>query len=78
MLTALLDAWIRGAISKPELFQILQGDELIDPAKSFADHEEEIASEVPPQPTAAELAAALGQQAAQAAPGAVGAGAQPA
>lgn len=44
-LTALLDAWTRGALSKRELFARFQEAEVVDPSKSFEDHEEELASE---------------------------------
>lgn len=44
-LTALLDAWERGALSKQELYARFQEAEVVDPAKSFEDHEEELASE---------------------------------
>lgn len=44
-LTALLSAWTTGAISKRELFAKLQQHEIVDPAKSFEDHEEEIENE---------------------------------
>lgn len=44
-LTALVGAWLNGAITKQELFAKLQQAEIVDPAKSFEDHEEEIAGE---------------------------------
>lgn len=44
-LTALVGAWLNGAITKQELFAKLQQAEVVDPAKSFKDHEEEIAGE---------------------------------
>jgi hypothetical protein len=47
-LQALLLAWQGGAISKRELFARFQEAEVVDPAKSFEDHEEEIAEEGPP------------------------------
>lgn len=44
-LTALMAAWQAGAISKRVLFAKLQAGDVIDPSKSFDDHEEEIAEE---------------------------------
>ncbi|WP_404415518.1 DUF4055 domain-containing protein [Brevundimonas vesicularis] len=44
-LEALLKAWQSGAISKRELFAKLQQGEIVDPAKSYEDHEEEVAEE---------------------------------
>lgn len=38
MLAQLLDAWIKGALTEQELFEILQVNEIIDPAKSFEEH----------------------------------------
>ncbi len=46
-LEALLKAWQGGALSKRELFARFQEAEVVDPAKSFEDHEEEIAGEGP-------------------------------
>ncbi len=44
-LTALISAWTSGAISKRELFAKLQQHEVVDPAKSYDDHEEEVAED---------------------------------
>lgn len=44
-LTALLDAWQRGAITKQDLFAKLQAGEVIDGSKTFDEHEEELALE---------------------------------
>lgn len=44
-LDALMRAWMQGGISKRELFTQLQAGEIVDPAKTYEDHEEEIAEE---------------------------------
>lgn len=41
-LTALLAAWQSGAITLEDLFENLQRAEIVDPAKSFEDHREEL------------------------------------
>lgn len=61
-LTALLDAWERGALSKQELFARFQEAEVVDPAKSFEDHEEELASEEAGDSEEDELAALGGSR----------------
>lgn len=44
-LTALLAAWQSGAITLEDLFENLQRAEIVDPAKSFEDHREELDAE---------------------------------
>lgn len=44
-LTALLGAWQSGAITLLDLFENLQRAEIVDPAKSFDDHKEQLAEE---------------------------------
>lgn len=44
-LTALLSAWQSGAITLEDLFENLQRAEIVDPAKSFDDHRDELAEE---------------------------------
>lgn len=44
-LTALLSAWQSGAITLEDLFENLQRAEIVDPAKSFDDHREQLAEE---------------------------------
>jgi len=44
-LTALLAAWRSGAISLEDLFENLQRAEIVDPAKSFEDHREQLEAE---------------------------------
>jgi len=44
-LTALLAAWQSGAITLEDLFENLQRAEIVDPAKSFKDHREELDEE---------------------------------
>lgn len=44
-LTALLAAWQSGAITLEDLFENLQRAEIVDPAKSFDDHREQLAEE---------------------------------
>lgn len=58
-ITSLLDAWQRGALSKKELFSRFQEAEIVDPALSFEDHEEQIASEEV-QDDDADIEAAMG------------------
>lgn len=44
-LDALMRAWMGGGISKRDLFAKLQAGEVVDPAKTFDDHEEDLAEE---------------------------------
>lgn len=44
-LTALLSAWQSGAITLEDLFENLQRAEIVDPAKSFDDHKEQLEAE---------------------------------
>lgn len=44
-LTALLAAWQSGAITLEDLFENLQRAEIVDPAKSFDDHKEQLEAE---------------------------------
>ena len=46
-LTSLVESWIKGAISKRELYDALQKGEIIDAAKSYEEHEAEIAEDPP-------------------------------
>lgn len=46
-LDALMRAWMQGGISKRELFNQLQAGEIVDPAKTYEEHEDEIAEEAP-------------------------------
>lgn len=41
-LTALVNAWLNGAISNEELYACLQEGEIVDPGKSYEEHQEEI------------------------------------
>jgi len=47
-LTALIDAYIKGGISRRELFDALQKGEIIDREKTFEEHEADIADDPPP------------------------------
>lgn len=53
-LKALLEAWMSGAITLHDLFKNLQRGEVIDPAKNFEDHQEELADEAPALGTVSE------------------------
>lgn len=60
MLAQYLDAWVKGALTKQELFSLLQVNEVIDPAKTFEEHEEEIALEQNDLADDDEIEAAMG------------------
>lgn len=58
--SAYMDAWLRGGLTKAELFALFQSGELIDPAKTFEQHEDEAVEEAPDPATADDMRAALG------------------
>lgn len=58
--TAYLNAWLKGALTKAELFALFQEGELIDPSKTLEEHEDEQIEEAPDPADAADIEAALG------------------
>lgn len=58
--TAYIDAWIKGAITKAELFALFQAGEIIDPAKTLEEHEAEKIEEAPDPATQDDALAAMG------------------
>lgn len=59
--TSYLNAWLKGALTKGELFALFQQGELIDPSKTIEEHEDEQIEEAPDPATADDLKAALGE-----------------
>lgn len=58
--TSYLNAWLKGALTKAELFALFQEGELIDPAKTIEEHDDELIEEAPDPATADDMEAALG------------------
>lgn len=67
-LKALLEAWTAGAITEQELFTQLQEGEVVDPAKTFEEHQDEKIAEAPDPATEDDLIAAMGGDASDDAP----------
>jgi len=66
---ALLDAWLKGALSKQQLFERLQEGEVVNPELTFENHEEQLAEEAEETLEELEQMAALGLAASGQPPG---------